>query len=122
VVQSASLSALRVAPGEPVEVTATVANRSTVNGSTVIRLYINGQEETSRSVTVESGKTTNVIFTTFRNQPGAYTVYAGGAQAGSFIVADYIAPDIILLISSLLILASLVLGLIYVWRKRQEEY
>ena len=122
VVQSASLSATRVAPGAPVEVTASIVNRGTVNGSTVIRLYVNGQEETSRGVTVESGKTKSIVFTTFRNQPGTYTVYAGGVQAGSFMVSEYIAPNGILLISIFLILASLVLGLIYAWRRRRQEY
>jgi phosphodiesterase/alkaline phosphatase D-like protein len=122
VVQSASLSAASVAPGDPVKVTATVSNRGTVNGSTRLTLYVNGQEDSSQGVTVESGGNRPVYFTVTRSQPGSYSVYIGGVQAGSFVVAEYIAPGAVLLISLLLILASLVVGLIYVWRRRQQEY
>jgi len=122
VVQSASLSAAMVAPGDPVKVTATVANRGTVNGKTAVRLYINGQEEAVQGITVESGKTRIITFTTARSQPGTYTVYVGGIQAGSFTVADYVDPNIILFISMALVLSALLLGLIYVWRSRQQEY
>jgi len=121
-VQSASLSAARVAPGDIVEVTATVANRGTVNGSTTIRLYVNGQEAAVRSVTLESGKSRNIIFTTVQNSPGTYTVYVGGVQAGSFVVEEYFDPDIILFISMALVFTSLVLAVMYVWRRRQQEY
>ncbi len=122
VVQSATLSAGRVLPGDPVEITATVYNRGTVNGNIVIRLYVNGQEAAVRSVTLESGKSRNIIFTTVQNSPGTYTVYVGGIQAGSFVVEEYFDPDIILFISMGLVLTSLVLAVMYVWRRRQQEY
>jgi hypothetical protein len=122
IVQSASLSSYKVSPGTPVTVTADVVNRGTVNGSSRIKLYVDGEEDSSQGITVESGGNRPVYFTVTRNQPGTYSVYVGGVQAGSFVVAEYIDPDIILLISLLLILASLVLGLIYVWRRRQQEY
>ncbi|MFA5399486.1 MAG: CARDB domain-containing protein [Dehalococcoidia bacterium] len=122
VVQSATLSAGRVAPGDPVEITATVANRGTVNGNAVIKLYINGQEAAVRCVTLESGKSRVIIFTTVRNEPGTYTVYVNGVQAGCFVVKEYIDPDIVLFISMALILCSLVLALMYIWRRRQQGY
>ncbi|MFA5064886.1 MAG: CARDB domain-containing protein [Dehalococcoidia bacterium] len=122
VVQSASLSAGRVAPGDPVEITATVANRGTVNGNTVIKLYVNGHETSVRSVTLESGKSRKIVFTTVQNQPGTYTVYVNGVQAGSFVVNEYIDPDIVLFISMALILCSLMMGVVYVWRRRQQVY
>jgi phosphodiesterase/alkaline phosphatase D-like protein len=122
IVQSASLSSSKVSPGTPVTVTANVANKGTVNGSTRLKLYVNGEEDSSQGITVESGGNRPVYFTVTRSQPGSYSVYIGGVQAGSFVVVEYIAPDVILLISILLILASLVLGLIYVWRRRQQEY
>ena len=103
-------------------VTANIANRGTVNGSSRLKLYVNGEEDSSQGVTVESGGNRPVYFTVTRSQPGTYAVYIGGVEAGSFVVAEYIDPDIILLISLLLILASLVLALIYVWRRRQQEY
>jgi len=122
VVQSASLSAGKVAPGDPVEVTANVANRGTVNGSTTIKLYVNGEEDSIQGVTVESGRNRPVYFTVSRSRPGTYDVYVGSVQAGSFVVADSIDPDNILFISLTLIFFSLVLGIIYIWRKRQQEY
>jgi hypothetical protein len=122
IVQSAALSSSKVSPGTPVMVTANVANRGTVNGSSRLKLYVNGEEDSSQGVTVESGGNRPVYFTVTRSQPGTYVVYIGGVEAGSFVVAEYIDPDTILLISLLLILASLVLGLIYVWRGRQQEY
>jgi hypothetical protein len=121
-VQSASLSVSKVSPGTPVTVTANVANRGTVNGSTRLKLYVNGAEDSSQGVTLESGGNRPVYFTVNRSQPGTYDVYVGGVEAGSFMVAEYIAPDIILFISMAMILCSLVLGTIYVWRRRQQEY
>lgn len=122
VVQSATLSAGRVAPGDPIEITATVSNVGTVNGNTVIKLYVNGHETTVRSITVESGKSRKIIFTTTQNKPGTYTVYVNGVQAGSFVVKEYIDPDIVLFISMALILCSLLMGVVYVWRRRQQQY
>jgi len=105
-VKSASLSASKVSPGTPVTVTAYVANRGTVNGSTGIKLYVNGAEDSSQGVTVESGGNRPIYFTVSRNEPGTYTVYIGGIQAGSFMVDEGIDPNIILFISlSLLALA-----------------
>ncbi|MFA5400008.1 MAG: choice-of-anchor U domain-containing protein, partial [Dehalococcoidia bacterium] len=54
-VQSASLSADRVAPGDVLTVNVGVANRGTGKGSTTIRLYVNGEEDSSRGITLESG-------------------------------------------------------------------
>ena len=47
-IQSASLSESKVAPGTPVTVTADIANRGTVNGTMRIKLYVNGEEESSQ--------------------------------------------------------------------------
>ena len=121
-VQSASLSSTKVSPGTPVTVTANVANGGTANGSTRLKLYVNGEEDSSQGITVESGGNRPVYFTVNRSQPGTYDVYVSGVQAGSFVVADNIDPDNILFISMTLIFFSLVLGIIYVWRKRQQEY
>lgn len=107
-VKSASLSASKVSPGTPVTVTANVANRGTVNGSTGVKLYVNGAEDSSQDVTVESGGNRPVYFTVSRNEPGTYTVYIGGIQAGSFIVDEGIDPNIILFISLSLLALSLI--------------
>ena len=79
-VKSASLSSTRVSPGAPVTVTADVVNTGTVNGSSSIKVYVNGQEESSQGVTVSSGSNTPLTFTVSRNDPGTYTVYVGRDQ------------------------------------------
>jgi len=117
-IQSASLSESKVAPGTPVTVTADIANRGTVNGTMRIKLYVNGEEESSQGITVESGGNRPVYFTVTRNEPGIYTVYIGGTQAGSFMVDDAIDPNIILVISLSLIALSLMLAVIMVARRK----
>jgi hypothetical protein len=119
-VQSASLSASKVTPGSPVAVTASVVNKSTVNGITSIKLYVNGKEETSKGITVNSGSNTPVSFTVSRNDPGTYTVYVGGVSAGSFTVDGIASPDIVLYISVALILIALAVGAVYFLRRKQS--
>jgi len=121
VVQSATVSATKVAPGETVTITANLANKGTVNATSAVKVYINGQEEAVQGVTVNSGSNRPVSFTLSRNEPGTYTVYVGGTQAGSFTVEQAVDPNMILLVSTTLFLAGLVLGAIYI-RRRQNYY
>ena len=93
-VQSASLSTAKVAPGAPVTVTANVANTGTADGSSQIKLYVNGQEEAHQGVTLSSGSSTPVKFTVSRNEPGTYSVYVGSIPAGSFVVDRFADPNI----------------------------
>jgi len=97
-VKSASISASAAAPGSPVTVTAEVANNGLANGTAMIKVYVNGQEECSRGVTVNSGSVSPVTYTVSRNEPGTYSVYVGGVQAGSFTVARFNADNVILFI------------------------
>jgi len=117
-VQSASLSASRVTPGTPVTITASLANRSTVNGTTAIKIYINGEEETSKGVTVNSGSDLPLSFTISRNEPGTYAVYVGGVSAGSFTVTSD-ESNIILYISFAMIFIALVVGMLFLLRRKQ---
>lgn len=116
-VQSASLSASRVGPGSPVTVTASVANRGTVNGSTHLKVFVNGREEASCGVMVNSGSNRQVSFTVNRNEPGTYNVYVGGTHAGSFTVDNSVDSNTVLFISFALVLAALVLGAVYLFRR-----
>lgn len=116
-VKSASLSATKVTPGSPVTVTANVANTGTGNGTSMIKVYVNGTEDASQGVSVNSGGTSTVTFDVTRNEPGTYAVYVGGTQAGSFTV-DQFTPDTILFISGALVFFALILGMVYVSRKR----
>jgi hypothetical protein len=118
-VTSASLSDAKVSPGTPVIVTANVANTGKVNGSTRLTLYVNGHEESSRSITVNRGSNTPVTFTLSRNEPGTYSVYVGGTQAGSFTVDQFADSSMILYISGALILFAFAIGVIYVTGRRQ---
>ena len=108
-----------VAPGTPVTVTASVANKGTVNGAANIRLLINGQEETSQGITVNSGSHAPVTFSVSRSQPGNYVVYVGGVCAGSFTVDGTADSGIILFISGALIFIALVMGALLLLKRRQ---
>ena len=117
-VKSASLSASRVTPGTPVTVTANVVNSGTANGAASIKLYVNSQEESSQGVAVASGRSVPVTFSITRADPGAYSVYVGGTQAGSFVVDQFADPNIILFISGAAIFFAFIIGAIYIYRKR----
>ncbi len=118
-VQSASLSAERVAPGAPVTVTANVANTGTADGSSQIKLYVNGQEEAHQGVTLGSGSRTPIKFTVSRDEPGTYSVYAGSIPAGSFVVDQFADPNMLLYISGALLLFALVGGVIFMATRRR---
>lgn len=117
-VKSASLSATKVSPGTPVTVTANVANTGTGNGASNIKVYVNGNEESSQGVTVTSGTSTPVTFIVSRNERGTYSVYVGGTQAGSFTVDEFADANTILFISGALVFFALVIGVIYMTRRR----
>jgi hypothetical protein len=117
-VASASLASSRISPGAPVTVNADIVNNSSVNGSSSIKLYINGQEESSRGITLGSGGRTSIAFTVNRNEPGTYTVYVGGIHAGTFTVEQVSASDIILWLSSGLIGLALIMAIIWFTRRR----
>ncbi len=121
-VKSASLSATKVAPGTPVTVTADVANTGTVNGTGNIKVYVNGELENSQGVTVNSGSSTPVTFTVTRSEPGTYSVYVGGASAGSFTVDTFADPNTILYISGALLVFAFIIGLIFISRRRQAGH
>lgn len=116
-VKSASISASKTAPGEHVTVTASVSNTGTGNGTSVIKVYVNGAEDAQQGVSVNSGGTSTVTFDISRNEPGTYSVYVGGTQAGSFTV-DSLTPDTILFTSCALVFFALVTGVIYMVRRR----
>ncbi|GEM_PF-1409414 len=121
-VKSASLSSKQATVGEPITVTAVVANEGTGNATSTIYLYVNEREEASQSVTIASGGSTDVKFTVSRGQPGAYTVYVGKVQAGSFRVfaAGDINPIIFLIVGALASIIA-VAAFIYI-RKQQQPY
>ena len=74
IVQSAAIATPKVAPGEKVDITASVANRGDSNGDTKVTLYVNGQEVESQGITLSSGQTAPLHFYVSRNEPGTYSV------------------------------------------------
>ena len=103
-------------------VSALVTNRGTVNGSARITIYVNGEQDQSYGVSVNSGKSTRLEFAVSREMPGTYSVYVNGAEAGSFKVENAVNPDLILLISCVLIITALIMGVVYIRRKQQDYY
>lgn len=117
-VQTASLSATKVAPGEKVDIMATVANSGTVNGDTRVTLYINGYEVESKGLTVNSGQSTPVHFFVSQNKPGTYDVQVGGVSAGSFTVDMFNNNDILIYGIIALLTISIAGTLLMLTRKR----
>jgi len=96
VVQSAAIASTKVAPGEKVDVTASVTNKGNTNGDAKVTLYVNGQEVESQGVTVASGQTSPVHFSLSMNEPGTYTVSVGNVPAGSFTVDAFANNDFLI--------------------------
>jgi hypothetical protein len=119
-VENISLSSAKVGPGAPITVTAYVANKGTADGSSRIKLYVNGQEEANQGVTLSSGSRTPVKFTVSRDEPGTYSVYVGSIAAGSFEVDGFADPNLILYISGALLLFALTGGVIFMATRRQR--
>ena len=121
VVQGASISRAQTS-GDHVTVSATVANTSTVNGITKVRLYINGQLDSERAVTVSAGSQVPVHFLISRFEPGTYQVYVNNISAGSFTVKDETVNMVVLILSLTAMLTS-ILGFVYmIWRRQDRGY
>jgi hypothetical protein len=118
VVQTAVIASNRVSPGEKVDVSATITNKGGSNGTSKVTLFINGQEVESKGITLSSGQSTTVNFTTSRNDPGAYTVHVNGVPAGSFTVDLFNNNDV--LIYGIVALFTIgIIGVLYlVFRRR----
>lgn len=83
-------SYLRVSPGQvnsndPVEISINVANTGEESGSRAVTLYVNGEIEKSKMVSIPPGSTQNVKFTVTRATAGTYDVLLEG-QEGQFQV------------------------------------
>jgi hypothetical protein len=113
-VQQATISASEVAPDSLVYVTATIANKGSVNGNAVVKLIVNGEEESRQSLSVASGNTIPVTFTVQRSQPGIYNVTVNNTSAGSFTVSD---NSTILYVSIACLFLAFVLGVILIYRR-----
>ncbi|MCX5997933.1 MAG: hypothetical protein NTV42_10095 [Chloroflexi bacterium] len=113
-VQQAVLSTSAVTPDSPLYVTATVANKGSVNGTIAVVLIVNGEEESRQGFSVASGSTIPVTFTVQKSQPGIYNVSVNNTPAGSFTVSD---NSMILIISFACVILALILGVILIYRR-----
>jgi hypothetical protein len=93
VVQKAVIATQKAAPGEKVDVTASVTNKGSSNGDAKVTIYVNGQEVESQGITLSSGQTAPLHFYLSRNEPGTYSVTVGGVSAGSFTVDTFANND-----------------------------
>ena len=96
VVQSATIATPKVAPGQSVDVTASVSNKASASGAAKLTLYVNGEKVESKGVTLSSGQTEPVHFSLSRNEPGIYNVYVDGVSAGSFEVDPFVNNDMLI--------------------------
>jgi parallel beta-helix repeat protein len=119
---SATLSASEILPGETVEVSTTVTNTGNAGGSSVVRVYVNGQAVDTRAVTLDPGQSQVVRFNIPAAEAGQYDVTVNNVRAGTFTVQDTRANDVIFWASFLMIIAALVMGVIYAWRRREGYY
>jgi hypothetical protein len=118
VVQSAAIATPKVAPGEKVDVTASVTNKGDTNGDARLTLYVNGQEADSQSVVLAAGQTAPVHFYVSMNEPGTYSVHVGNVLAGSFTV-DVLANNDLLIYGLIALFTIGIAVVIYmVTRKR----
>ena len=117
-VQSAAISTPKVAPGEKVDITASVANRGSSNGDARVTLYVNGQEVESQGITLSSGQTAPLHFYVSRNEPGTYSVYVGGVSAGSFTV-DVFTNNDILIYGAIALLTLGIAGVLFMITRRR---
>jgi hypothetical protein len=118
VVQSAAIATPKVAPGEKVDVTASVTNKGSTNGDARLTLYVNGQEADSQSVVLAAGQTAPVHFYVSMNEPGTYSVHVGSVPAGSFTV-DVLANNDLLIYGLIALFTIGIAVVIYmVTRKR----
>lgn len=120
-VKSASLSATRIAPGTPVTVISDVANNGAMKGTKKVKVYVNGQLDSEQGVMVGSGSSSQLTFFVVRSEPGEYNVNVDGVSAGSFKVELIEESDMVLIISSILLIMAFVLGMVMIGRKQQRN-
>jgi hypothetical protein len=79
------ISPQQVNPNQPVGISINIANIGEQIGSHSVTLYINGNAEQSKTVSVSPGSTQNVVFTVIKATAGTYNVLVEG-ESGQFVV------------------------------------
>ncbi|MDD5313421.1 MAG: S8 family serine peptidase, partial [Dehalococcoidia bacterium] len=115
-VQSASISQAATAPGEPVIITAYVANHGSREGSALIKLLVNGSDEEVQGITIPAGRAKTVRFELSRNVPGVYSVAVNNVSAGSFVVQNAMNETAVFAVIGFFIIAITVVS-VMLWRR-----
>jgi len=84
---SLGISPTKVAPGEEVSISVSVANVGGAKGSYTVTLKINGVKEADKSVTIAAGKSQEVRFSLIREKAGTYSVAVDGLSSSFSVVA-----------------------------------
>jgi uncharacterized repeat protein (TIGR01451 family) len=122
VVTSSTLSSAQTKTDMPVTVEAIITNRGTASGSINVSLYVNGQVESTQTVSLGSGNYTPVSFNYSADKPGEYEIKVNNTPSGTLYVEQNINSDIILYISMACVLTSFIMGVILVWRRINSKY
>jgi len=109
-------------PGDMVEVSTIVTNAGNASGTSMIRVYVNGQEAGTQPVTLAPGQSRLVKFSVPASEPGINDVTVNNVSAGSFTVQDNRTADVIFWASAFLVILALILSIIYAWRRWTGYY
>jgi plastocyanin len=113
-----TISPKQVKPGDTVTVGITVENTGDKTGSYTVTFMVNKVVESTKTITLDAGKSMDVTFTTSGNVEGTYLVDVDGIS-GSFTVTTHPTPTWIvpLVIGVAAVLVVLVVGF-FIWRRR----
>jgi hypothetical protein len=116
IAKNLSVSPQQAYTGQPITISANMANDGDVTNGYAASLKIDGTLEKTKLGTVDAHSAVPVDFTVTRSQPGTYTIDLGG-QKGSFIVlASKTTPDAQAsgAVLALLLMSALVISIIAV--------
>ncbi len=92
-VSALSIQPAEVQPGEPVTITASVANSGGTKGSYALVLKINGLEEAREIITLAAGNSLEVSFTVAMEDTGSYSITVGELNDSFSVVAPVSAEE-----------------------------
>ncbi len=81
-----------VAPGEAVTVSVLVANTGGIEGSYTVTLYVNGNQEAEKTVTIAGNGSQTVSFILAKDEPGDYNILLAGQGARFTVIMPETTP------------------------------
>lgn len=122
-VSPVSISPEQVQPNQAVNISVNIANNGEEAESYQAALYVNGQLEDSRMVSIPPGSSQNVVFSITKATPGTYAVSLGGQQGQFTVVGSQSASDRLDIGTTIAIVVIVVLiaALVFVFRKVRKR-